>query len=403
MPRFAFEAVDQGGKLVRGSLEAATRNLALEQLIAGGQTPVALDEGQGHTGVRAGFASMVGVRRFDYLSMLRELGTLLKAGLPVERALGVLRSLATESRRALRLHQILERVRGGEPLSQAFGTLVPEAPAHLGRLLAAGEASGHLPEVVARIAAALARSKALRDRLVSSLTYPCLLVVAMIAVLWFVFSSVLPRLTPLFAQAGASLPTPTAVLLAMGQFFHSYGIWLAFLAAITLLSLGYALRRADLRIHIDHTLLTRRLFFGLPLHYEAARFCRNLETLLAGGLPLDRALSAAREASGNLWFRARLAHTQNAVAEGERLKFAFGKSGVLPPLVLEFAAVGEETGRLAAMMGEVAAILDHEVELWLERLTALVLPAATLLMGALIAGIMAGIVSGILAVNDFAK
>jgi len=403
MPRFAFEAVDPAGRVVRGSLEATTKTRALEQLIAGGQTPVALNEGQLRGGALASLSSLITFKRFDYLSMLRELGTLLRAGLPVERALGVLRTLTTNSRGALRLTQILERVRGGEPLSQAFSSLVPEAPAYIGRLLAAGEASGHLPEVVGRVAVSLARAKALRDRLISSLTYPCVLVIAMIAVLWFVFTSVLPRLTPLFSQAGASLPTPTAILLGLGHFFQTYGSWLGAVCVLAVIGFAYALRRSDLRLRIDRALLGSRLFFALPQRYEAARFCRNLETLLSGGLPLDRALSAAREASANSWFRSCLAKTQTAVAEGERLKLAFAKTKAIPPVVLEFAAVGEETGRLAPMMGEVAAILDGEVELWLERLTALVLPAATLLMGALIAGIMAGIVSGVLAVNDFAK
>ena len=120
-------------------------------------------------------------------------------------------------------------------------------------------------------------------------------------------------------------------------------------------------------------------------------------------MSLERALVSASEGSANSWFRSRMNIVQSAVSEGKRLRTAFAESQALPAIVTEFAAVGEETGHLGAMMGEVAVMLDHDVETRLDRLTSLVVPLATLLMGGLVAGIMAGVVSGILAVNDLAR
>lgn len=403
MPRFAFEAIGPSGKLLRGALDANSRGIALDELIASGQTPVSLREVSERTRFSPRLALLGGWRAFDYRLFLRELGVLLKAGLPVERALTVLADIAPGDHHAMRVRQILERVRAGAPLSLAFARTVREAPAQAARLLEAGEASGRLPDVILGLSKALDRAKALRDKLVSGLTYPAVLVVAMAAVLWVVFATVLPRLVPIFENAGTALPAATAMLLALDLFLRAYGWWLLALAVLAVAGFVQALRRPATRLMIDRYLLGSRLMLDLPARYEAARFCGGLQMLLDGGLSLESALALASRGSGNSWFVRRLAEAQQSLAEGEHLRAALEKARVLPPLVVEFAAVGEETGRVGAMMGEVAAILDRDIETRLERLSALVAPVATLVLGGLVAGIMAGVVSGILAVNDMAR
>lgn len=403
MPYFAFEAISASGVLVRGSLEARNSSAALEELIATGQTPVAVHPLSDRPGVAARIAGALHWHKFDSRLFLFELGILLKAGLPVERALNVLSGIAPDMRQAYFVRQMLDRVRAGAPLSQAFATIARDAPQYLSRLLAAGEASGRLPDVVARLAQALTRAKLLRDRVISALTYPCVLVLAMAGVLWIVFGTVLPRLVPMFEDAGGALPTATAALLAIDLFLSSYGWLLAAVLSASIVAFGLALRDTRSRIAIDRFLLDSKLALGLPARYEAVRFCRNLQTLLEGGLSLEGALALTRAGTSNLWLSSRLAGVQAAVAEGETLRAALARAAVLPPLVVEFASVGEETGRLAAMMGEVAQVLDHDLETRLDRLSSLVMPVATLVLGGLVAGIMAGVVSGILAVNDLAR
>jgi general secretion pathway protein F len=402
LPRFAFKAIGATGALISGSLEARTGDLALEELIASGRTPVALRElsPMGGTLIRLGRLEWGG---FDYRLFLRELGVLLVAGLPIERALDILVGLAGSERGAMRIGRILERVRAGAPLSQAFAATVREAPAYIPRLIAAGEASGRLAGVTTKLAQALDSAKALRDKLISGLTYPAVLLVTMAAVLWIVFAAVLPRLVPMFQDAGAALPQATAILLDVDLFLDSYGWLLLLTLALGAGLFAYALRRPTTRLVFDRLMLTARLTFGIPARYEAARFCRNLQTLLEGGLSLESALALARGGSSNLWLDRVLGEVQRRVAEGEPLRVALADATVLPRLVVEFAAVGEETGRIAPMMGEVAKILDDEVETRLGRLSVSVVPAATLLLGALVAGIMAGVVSGILAVNEVAR
>jgi general secretion pathway protein F len=400
--RFAFEAIDRTGVLVRGQVEAQGRSLAVEQLISSGQTPLSVVESSANTASLAFLASWLRRDRPDLLSIIRELSSLVGAGLPLERALGVMQGLAARPAVAHTLGEVLGQLRAGEPLSRAIRLVLPPRSAHIEHLIAAGEASGHLAAVLRNLTRNLERGKVLRDRLISSLTYPAFLVATLIAVLWVVFTSVLPRLAPTFAEAKAALPWPTLVLLRISEFLQAYG-WLVALAMLaTSVFVYYACRRDAVRLAIDRFLISSPMLLGVYSEYEAARFCRNLETLLGGGLPLDRALRAARAAASNRWFKERLLSVQELVEGGSALRVAFARSSVLPPMITEFAAVGEETGKLAAMLGEGADILERDVETRLDRLTALVLPVATLTMGLLVAGVMAAVVSGLLAVNDLA-
>jgi len=400
--RFVFEAVDRSGLIVRGQIEAGGQAPAIEQLLLSGHTPLSLVPATDRKFSFAALLSYSRSRHDEFLVVVRELASLVKAGLPVERAIGVMQGFASNKATALRLGQVLTRLRDGEPLSRAMGAVIPPGAAHIGSLLAAGEASGHLPKIMANLARNLERAKTLRNRLVSALTYPAFLVMTLIAVLWVLFASVLPRLAPTFAEAHAALPLPTFILLQISDFLQTY--WFALVAVLTLgaFSIAMAMRREAVRLSIDRFLLASPIFLRVPLEYESAKFCRNLETLLSGGLPLDRALDASRAAATNRWFRDRMAAAQREVEAGISLRSAFAQSKVMPALVTEFAAVGEETGNLAVMMGEGATVLEGDVEVRLDRLMALVLPISTLFMGLIVAGVMAAIVTGLLAVNDLA-
>jgi general secretion pathway protein F len=402
--RFAFEAIDRLGANVRGTLDARNQAAVLDQLIASGHTPISIRPLRAANGMERLTSRILGSRGFDYVRFLQELAILLKAGLTIERALSALKTLTLDAKSTLRIRQIVDRVRGGEPLSQVFAVLVPEAPPHISHLLAAGESSGQLPEIADRIAKGLVKMRALRTRIFADLAYPALLIVAIVIVLWVIFNTVLPRLMPLFEQSGVTMPFTTELLIDLKAFFDSYG-WFFLIALIVLTGAGVRLLNVPrFRRAADRKLLVSRVFFGLPRTFEAALFCRNLQIMLEGGLTLDRAMAAVKSGVRNRWLQQELAAVQIAVRDGTRLSKAITSlAPTLPPVVAEFTAVGEETGRLAAVMREAADLLDHRAQTRLDQLTALVSPVATLIMGSIVALLMSGIVGGILAINDIAR
>ena len=404
MPHFAFEAIDKFGGMVRGTLDANNKIVALEQLITTGHTPVSIRLASHHAIAPSLARRFSGLNAFDYVGFLQEFSILLNAGMPAERALSILSGLTLNPKHSLRIRQILDRVRKGDALSQAFSVSVPEAPIYIAHLLAAGEASGKISEIADRVSKGLIKMRSLRTRIISDLSYPALLIVAIVIVLWVVFHTVLPRLGPLLSQTGAAMPLTTALLLNLKTFFDAYG-WILFsLIIATTTIIARLLQIPRFRLVIDRQLLLSPVSFELPRFFESALFCRNLQTVLDGGLPLVSALAVVKSGTNNRWLQNELAAVQNAVRDGTRLSKAVTRlAPSLPEVTAEFAAVGEETGRLASMMREAADLLEHQAQTRLDRLIALVSPVATLILGAIVAILMAGIVGGVLAVDDIAR
>lgn len=404
VPSFAYEAAGPDGAIGRGVVEAPNRAAAVERVLALGRTPVRVVE-QGASGAATLSAASL-LPRFglvnERLALLQELSTLLRAGLSVERALLAMQGLASKPRVKGELQSLLDGLRGGEPLSTAMRRADQLFPEALRRLIVAGEASGRLPEVTKRLAEAHARNKDLADRAVSAMIYPALLVVVMFAVLVMIFTVVVPRLEPLFAQSGEALPWPAAILLGVAGFFNSFGTLAGVALVAGLGALLYALRQPGVRAALDGWSLRSRMLFGIPRDFHAAQFCRNVAMLLDGGMPLNRALENAQAAMTNGHIRRRLSEVIEQVRQGRSLRSALEAGGVFPRAAVEFAAVGEETGRLGAMMNEAADVLDRQVQTKLDRLSALLLPAVTIILGVVVAGIMSGVVSGIMAANDLA-
>ncbi len=400
MPTFSYEATSATGGSTRGLIEAADRGAAVERLLAQGQTPVRLVERDAGASAPVGQFALAWTASADRLAILRELGLLLRAGLSVERALVAMQGLTAKPRIRTALGQLLEGLRGGEALSVAMqraGHLFPET---MRKLIASGEASGRLADVAGRLAAAQARNQELTDRVVSALIYPAMLVVVMFVVLGVIFTVVLPRLEPLFAQAQDALPWPTAVLLAISNVINAAGWWLVVALIAGLAGLLYALRQSGVQYAIDRFAVTSWFVLDLPRRYEAAQFCRNLAMLIEGGMPLNRALESAEAAMGNRHMRASMAKVIDDVRQGRTLKTALEVAGVFPRITVEFAAVGEETGKLGPMLNEAAEVLDRDVQVQLDRLSALLLPVVTIALGLIVAMIMTGVVAGVLAAND---
>ena len=405
MPNFAYEAASPGGAIVRGVIDAPTRSAAVERILAQGRTPTRVVEQAGAVpgaaNERRSLLPAWGIAN-DRLTMLRELSLLLRAGLSVERALVAMQGMTKRPRVKHVLQALLDGLRGGDALSSAMRRAEDMFPETTRKLVAAGEASGKLPDVMTRLAQTAERTAQLRERVVSALIYPALLVVVMFAVLVVIFTVVLPRLEPLFAQSGAALPWPTGVLLAVAGFFNAYGTAVAVLL-IALLIVGlYATRQPETQMRIDRFATRTRLLLEIPQNYAAAQFCRNLGMLLDGGLPLNRALESAEAAIANRHVRREAAKVSDGVRQGRSLRAALESAAVFPRLTVVFAAVGEETGRLGAMLNEAAEILDNDVRTKLDRLSALLLPVVTIVLGAIVAAIMTGVVSGILSANDLA-
>jgi len=419
MPDFAYRAAAGDGQLRSGTLEAASSEAAIRQLQARGLTPLQVEAGRGSAapstavdqavpGHKAAFAGGFlardkGPGAADVHAFTSELAVMLRAGLPLDRALRVLQGMATKPSVAALLDEVLKAVKSGKGLSQALQPYLPLFGEFYVNMLRAGEAGGQLAEVLARLAEHLERVKALRESVISALTYPAILVVVAAISVFLMLGFVVPQFESLFDDMGDALPLPTRLIVAAGHLVADWGWLMALAAAVFTWALRRWLATPAGRDWRDGRLLALPVLGGVVRKYEVTRFARGMGTLLGNGVPIVQALCIAADTMSNQRLRAALAGVAPAIKQGGRLADALQGSALFSPLALNMVRLGEETGRLNAMLLELARVTDGEVQAGIKRTLTLLEPLLILLLGAVIAAIIVSILLGILSVNELAN
>lgn len=405
MPHFRYKAVNAAGDVLEGEMEALSRQALVERLHDLGHTPIRADEIKGGSLWRLLTADVGGRRRptpRDVTTLTSQLATLLGAGLPLDQALKLLVDLAEKKAVGTLLEGILTRVRGGSTLAEALEAEPEVFAGDYVSMIRAGEAGGALDGVLARLADYLERADALKGTVRSALVYPMILLVMAGFVVVVLLTLVIPQFEPLFEQAGADLPLATRVIVGMGDAVADY--WWAMGAAVVGVVVFIRGRYAqpETRLAWDRRLLGLWLAGDLAAKVETARFARMLGTLLGNGVALLNGLAIAQGTLRNAALTQAVEKAARRVKEGRRLAETLAADGTFPALAVHLLRVGEETGKLDAMLFKVADIYDDEVKRALDRLLALLVPAITIVLGVLIAGIIGSILAAILQVNALA-
>jgi general secretion pathway protein F len=405
MARFFYKAVTSDGEVVEGELEAPTRQEVIDRLHGLGHVPIRAVERGAAVERRAvtGFSLRRNrVRRKDIVLLTRELATLLDAGLVLERGLGVLVDLASnEACRAL-VEEIRDKVRGGSSFADALAEKREYFPNYYVGMIRAGEAGGTLDKVLNRLADAMDRAESLRNNVVSSMIYPCLVLVMAIAAIAILMIWVIPQFRPLFADVGAALPVATQFILWFSDFLAAYW-WLLFgILVLVIFALRQWFATPAGRMARDRWLLDLPALGGIFREVETARFSRTLGTLLLNGVGMLSAMKLASETLGNQVAADSLALAEKRLAKGEGLAEPLTRSGVFPTMALQLIQVGEETGKLEEMLIRIADIYDEEVKRSLNRIVSLIVPLITIVLGLFIALIIVSMMSGILSTYDLA-
>jgi general secretion pathway protein F len=397
MAIFRYKAVTASGDPIEGEMEARTREEVIAKLQDGGNLP--LDAREAAAGGGAGFSGLFKRKAMagpQLMAFTQQLSTLLGAGQPLDRALQILIDMPDDEDARKMIERIRETVRGGASLSAALEQQHGVFSRLYVNMVRAGEVSGSLHGTLKRLAEYLERSRAVRDSVVSAMIYPAILLVMVLGALVLLLTYVVPQFVPLFEDMGAELPMITRVVLAVGNVFQSWW-WLMFAAvAAVAIWLQRQLANPESRFEWDRRLLESRLFGGLVAKLETARLTRTLGTLLGNGVPLLTGLSIARNVLGNLVLVQAVDAAAEDVKSGGGLGYGLGKSKRFPRMALQMIAVGEESGELDAMLMRVADTFDMEVKNTVDRLLAALVPALTIFMAVVVAGIMLAILLPIL-------
>jgi general secretion pathway protein F len=403
MASFSYRAISNEGKTVQGVIAADRIELASRELRLQGLTLLSL-EPAGKDGSRADDASPGpgNAGSDDVLAMTRELAVLLRAGLPIDRALKVMIEMAADAELRELLEELLASVKAGKGLSQALQPYPKVFSNFYINMVRSGEASGHLAEVLTRLSDYLANAKSVRSGVVSAMVYPCILLTVAVLSIVGMLGFVVPQFETLFNDMGDALPVLTRAVISAGDVIKSYGWLLLGLLGITVYVVRNWLRSEGGRARFDESLVQLPLFGPIVFKYEVAKFSRTVGTLVGNGVSLLRAISIAVETVDNSHIKKSLNVLEPAVKRGQRMSVALEETGTFSPLVIQMVRVGEESGSLDQMMTELAEIYDEEVQAGVKRSLTLLEPALILVMGGVIALVIIAILMGIMSVNDLA-
>ena len=286
MPQFSYKAIAQDGKARNGIIDADGLELASRQLRAQGLTLLKLEAGSSAAGLAGDKVSGKPPSRQDILSMTSELAVLLRAGLPLDRALKVLIDMAAQPQMNQLLNELLRAVKGGKPLSQAMQSYQQVFGTFYLSMVRAGEASGQLAQVLNRLVEYLQTAKENRDTVISALIYPAILAVVMVLSIVVMLGFVVPQFETLFEDMGDALPMITQVVISSADFIKSYG-----LIVLVLFAAGAAYWRKWSSTEAGKLSLHRRILKlplagGIIFEFEVSKFARTVGTLIGNGVSL---------------------------------------------------------------------------------------------------------------------
>jgi MSHA biogenesis protein MshG len=386
MPVFRYKARGSHGDAIEGTIEAASTDVAAARLIEGGLTPVdihihieqlLLDNRLG-----ALFAPRVGY--VELIQFSRQMYRMLRAGVPIFRAVTGLSTTASNRTLAKILGEVAASLESGRSLSEALSRHPGVFSMFYISLVRVGEISGKLEEIFHQLAFYLDREKVTRDKIRAALRYPTFVLSAIVIALSVISIWVIPAFSDLFRSFGAELPLQTRILMAISRFAVAWWPQLLLGAIALVTGLRLYTRSDEGRYRWDK--LKLRLPLAGHVVYQAllARFSHLFAMAMNAGVPLTTALTVVAQALNNSYLEERVLGMRGGIEQGKPLSQTAASSGIFDALVMQMLAVGEESGTITELLQEVAEYYDREVDYATDRLSASIEPVLTVVIGGLV-------------------
>lgn len=400
MIRFAYTGRSAAGP-VNGTLEGADANAVADMLFARGVTPLRIEPEAGAVASDEG-ASVPFMERLkqmmqppvttvDLMLFCRQLHTLMRAGVPILRALLGLQESATNPGMKNSLAEVRRSLESGIELSMSFAQQSHLFNGFFVAMVRVGEMTGRLDEVFDRLFQHLEFEMFMRQQVKSALRYPMFVMAAMLVAIGVINVFVIPAFAGVFASFNAELPLPTRILLATSRFTIDFG-WLLALAAVGA-GFGWNTWRhtPDGKLKWDEFVLNTPVAGKIVRKAMLARFARGFSMALKSGVPIERALAAVAQTVENAFIAKRIDGMRDSVERGESVTRSAAATGVFTPVVLQMIGVGEETGAIDELMEEVADLYSNEVQYELKTLSQQVEPILIVFLGALVLVLALGV------------
>lgn len=380
MKRFNYKAKDKTGKLVTGEVEAASLEHAAKLVHAKGLVVISIKPKiDSPLSLIKSFREKI--TPGDISTFTRQFSTMINAGLPITEALLILRSQSKGSMQKI-VAQILADVEAGESLSTALSRHPKIFSKTYMALVKSGEVGGVMDEVLLRLSDNLEKEQEFKGKVKGALIYPAIIVIGMVVVGFVLMIFVIPRLTSLYGEFGATLPLPTRILMGISGFVTKF--WLVFLALLGFGVYGYGLYRKTPagRRKTDELMFKIPIMGDLQRQVVLTELTRTLSLMVGAGVSILEALNITSEVVSNVTISEALKDAAKQVEKGFPIAYSFGRHPEAFPFILsQMIAVGEETGKMEEVLGKISHIFEVESDQRVKTLTSAIEPVVMIILG----------------------
>lgn len=410
MATFAYVALDRQGNKTTGTIPADSRSSALDQVMSQGLSPIKVEEkadatkSESSMSLFSGGAASTRVPQSSVEAFTRELANLLAAGLPLSKALHLLRREASHAGTKNVWNAIHDDVVGGDSLADALNKWPKAFSSVYVAMVSAGEAGGFLPVVLQQIADFRTREADLKGKVKAAMVYPIVLAIFAAGVLTFLLIYFIPQFEGIFKDFGAELPALTKFVVSLSNLLTQYGLIVLGVVVAIVVFVKQALTSDKGRRFLEKSILMTPALGKVTARFALVRFCRMLGTLVGAGVPLVSSLKTARESLGNQTLADAVSYAIDEVQRGAPLSRSLAATPVLfPPSVVEMVAIAEETGRLDKELVRLAVSYEADLDRNLRMLVSLMEPLMLLLTAVAIGIVVVAMLLPILTMQDVVK
>ena len=395
MPTYKYNAMDQSGRTVAGTLEAESVELVRGKLADLKYHVLSIRQSRAKASIQDMLNGMQKVKLRDLVVFSRQFATMIDAGLSVVKCLDILQKQCRNPRLKDVIGQVKHDVAGGTSLTEAVQRHPKVFTPLYVNMIRSAEAGGILDTVLDRLSSFLEKEQETRTKIKSAMVYPAVVFAFSMLMLLGLMFFVLPKFKGIFEAMGLELPLSTKIMLNSSTYFQQYWYIALVLMVGSVVFIRVASRTEKGKYAIDAAKLKLPVFGDLMLKTAVSRFARTFGTLITSGVPVLRALEIVSDTAGNLVVSETVARARQSIKEGDKISTPLFTSKVFPVMVTQMIAVGEETGRLDQMLVKVANFYDEEVDATLKALTSLIEPLMIVGLGGIVGFIAISVISPI--------
>lgn len=402
---FHYSAINRAGERLTGEIDASSQKAAINSLRNMGHLPVSVVQRGAEPavfGVPGGINAFGQPSAYHITLFTRELAMLLRAGMPLDQSLRLLRTDAASKRMSAVIGRLSADISSGKSFSEALTGQGAAFPPFYTSMVRVAEASGTLETVLERIAVAREKAQSLRSKALSQLLYPCMLIVMAIAAVVVMLTFVVPKFKDMITQSASTVPEQARLVIAASDWLVANGLTLLAVIGIAIASIAVAWQLGIGKARAGQILLRLPLVGHALKLALTVNFCRGLGIMLENGVELPAAIKLLRDTVSNPAAVAMLDDSYDALRKGKSFLEPISNADLFPPVVVNLLRVGEETGGLSQSCLHLAEMFENKLELYLQRALTILEPLIILFVSAFIAGIIIVILGAVMSINDLA-